>query len=352
MVSYSMYLVHWPIIVFATHLNGGRPSVMVLMAILAATILLAAVMYKVVEQPIRARQFSLIRNLSNAGVGLVAAMLCLMVVLFGVTYGAGIVGKQTRDLNLDQIVRDGKAFTWKHIHKQNRAFSTDQIGDKVLLIGDSQAADFLNLLWAFDPKFAKSIRTFPSDKFCQFKYTPSFYDSGDYKGKYTPPKNQLKECRGDLEHFVSDRRVETADIIILASAWYSVATNYLAADLAELKKRNPNAKYFIVGRKDQTNSSVTHLLNGLRPVQANLLARQKPNPEVLAINTWLAGQNMIDYLDVFSAFCGPTKCDLFTSSGYPVLFDKRHLTLIGADYVVRGNAFRTNIAGPLGLISD
>ncbi|MCB9094317.1 MAG: acyltransferase [Halobacteriovoraceae bacterium] len=55
LISYSLYLVHWPIIVFALYLNHSLSSIQKLLIVLAS-LLIAALFYKFIEQPFRRKK--------------------------------------------------------------------------------------------------------------------------------------------------------------------------------------------------------------------------------------------------------------------------------------------------------
>src|SRR4029079_13291638 len=59
--SYSLYLWHWPIIVFVRYYFGEKPSVAQASLIVAASVLVAAVSWRWIEQPFRQRRYAISR---------------------------------------------------------------------------------------------------------------------------------------------------------------------------------------------------------------------------------------------------------------------------------------------------
>ncbi|MEP6783213.1 MAG: acyltransferase family protein, partial [Acidobacteriota bacterium] len=53
MISYPLYLWHWPLLSFAKIIGGGRPTALIRAGLLAASIVLAWLTYRVVERPAR-----------------------------------------------------------------------------------------------------------------------------------------------------------------------------------------------------------------------------------------------------------------------------------------------------------
>ena len=55
LISYPLYLWHWPLLSFARIMQSETPSVALRMTLLAASVLLAWLTYKLLERPVRAR---------------------------------------------------------------------------------------------------------------------------------------------------------------------------------------------------------------------------------------------------------------------------------------------------------
>ena len=55
LMSYPLYLWHWPLLTFARIMESGTPSVLVRLCLLATSILLAWLTYKFIERPIRSK---------------------------------------------------------------------------------------------------------------------------------------------------------------------------------------------------------------------------------------------------------------------------------------------------------
>ena len=61
LISFSLYLVHWPIFAIATNYSSHSPSLSVNLLLIALSIGLAAILYYSVESPLR-RQSLLVRH--------------------------------------------------------------------------------------------------------------------------------------------------------------------------------------------------------------------------------------------------------------------------------------------------
>jgi peptidoglycan/LPS O-acetylase OafA/YrhL len=79
-ISYSLYLWHWPALVYARYLSSGEPAVATLAAAAGASALLAVGSYHFIEQPALRAGFSL-RGALAAGGGVMAGGLALSIAL-------------------------------------------------------------------------------------------------------------------------------------------------------------------------------------------------------------------------------------------------------------------------------
>ena len=76
-ISYSLYLIHWPMIVFFQYREGRQLDATEALLVIAASIALAAVSWRLIERPVRARSILPRRSALFAAMGGAAAALCL-----------------------------------------------------------------------------------------------------------------------------------------------------------------------------------------------------------------------------------------------------------------------------------
>jgi len=145
-ISYSMYLVHWPIAAFYHYRMMASPTLLAAAIMLITTIALAALMYRLIEQPIRTKSFGGERKLIAAGAATLAGLL-----LFG-----GVVVQQDGFPNRYPGFEPGTTSHagWGGPHCFNedvtRPIDWDPRGctrvhgggDRILLWGDSYAAHY------------------------------------------------------------------------------------------------------------------------------------------------------------------------------------------------------------------
>lgn len=134
LISYPLYLWHWPLLSFARIMQSETPSVEIRIAALAFSFLLAWLTYKLIEKPIR---YS--KKLASNAIAVVLIFLMLLMGLAGFNaYARDGYGfrKSIKDLALQN-----SGFNWDDLKKYAPATVNDPPYFKrdVMLIGDSHA---------------------------------------------------------------------------------------------------------------------------------------------------------------------------------------------------------------------
>lgn len=251
-----------------------------------------------------------------------------------------------QSLDVVEIQRSNEGYTWRNHRALNSSFDTDS-NNEILVIGDSQAADMVNLLLEYDPSLRSRLRTFVSTAGCQIKLLDQYYQQRETNnGK---ADETIERCRRDRQRFQQDARLKAADTIILAYSWRPAAIDYLDDDIAALSRWNPTAKIYVAGLKTQPQSGIWYLEQGIAGGAASSFAKQNAVQEVQQINTRLAAEFPDRFLDLLDVACSRQACDVFTDSGYPIFFDSSHLTSAGARYLASRVPFYTLVGTRLQL---
>ena len=354
-ISYSLYLVHWPIVVFIMFLTQpdavqvSLPLIWVAAA-LGMTVVGALLLFYCVEEPLRRPSNKGEGALSQTAFALVCALSALVALVAVevvrdrtqatppqviVLEDQG-VGGEDRHTRAAQFAADynssaDQQFTWHLI--RNLQVPYREVGKRVLVIGDSQGADFMNLLEHHPAFWEGNIRTFASSKHCQIMFSEAFYDNGHYRGRGEPPRGILNTCSDKSRQLREDSRLASAETIVLAYAWFPEAMPYLENEIAALRTLT-DAEILVVGRKDQPDNSIK-LLQTHKTIDAGeKTAGMKRHLEIS--ETEAAIINVVgtkSYIDLYSVFCRRKRCHHFTDTGAPIFYDSRHLTRDGAAFV-------------------
>jgi peptidoglycan/LPS O-acetylase OafA/YrhL len=333
LISYSLYLVHWPIIVFYTYWKVTPITATERGVIALASISLAAVMYRFVELPFR-RPADRSRTASP---WLAAVCVALSALLFAPAVHAWRDGGwewRPLDVSLD-LAR--VAWTTKKARKRRSEFAAkwhrqDYFGQgikRILVVGDSHGADFVNAL-------ILSRRSFRPYEVAYLKVPhrcQPVIAKRQLSGRMT--EELRARCEERVNTLIHGDLVTKADQIVISSRWEEWSLKYLPDTLAALKQRT-RANIVVLGRTMEF-SSVPQLiqkhgrLEGIEEYVSSTL-----NKSILNLNQTLktivraAGLTFADKKDLL---CDPELiCDVLDDQLNPLYFDYGHWTLEGAAY--------------------
>lgn len=141
LISYSLYLWHQPLFAFARILSFEQPETEVFFGLVLLTVVLSYLTWRFVEQPFRRQSVVSTQRLVAASAMAVIGMSTLGLSLH---LGQGFPG---RIFSSDREIAAGMHIDYNHrISRYNDAQFDHDDGDRVLIIGNSQARDFANVL--------------------------------------------------------------------------------------------------------------------------------------------------------------------------------------------------------------
>jgi hypothetical protein len=165
LISYSLYLVHWPLVVFTRFLQMRRLEPLEIMLIIAASIIIAVSLYVLVERPLRRMPAQRV------------LVFALALVAIGATAMAGVIGPrlnlrlneaaQKESLNQEPVETYRRA--WREapcllvgdpdyrVWRRENCVRTNGAGGDILLWGDSFAAHYTPGLEGVDASIPGSI---------------------------------------------------------------------------------------------------------------------------------------------------------------------------------------------------
>ena len=141
LISYSLYLWHQPLFSFARILSFEEPSAYLLMGLIPIALALSYLTWRFVEQPFRRKS---VVSTPSLVMSCVSATVLLSTVGVSLHIGQGF---PTRVFDSDSDISAGMHIGYNHrISKYNTASFSPEDGPRVLVIGNSQARDFSNIL--------------------------------------------------------------------------------------------------------------------------------------------------------------------------------------------------------------
>ena len=331
LISYSMYLWHWPLIALycARHelTLGSR------VAILALTLLLSVLSYRYVEQPFRRKPYrrstrsaliiALAGMASVAGLAIATPVAAAWLKPSSVLADAALsflsyqldVGSGTCFLN--------SGFDDAALFRKDECLQLDPKRKNFLIMGDSHAAHFTPALVALHPEIHWLQATASG---CQ----PARHEPG--------AKRCTKLFSYIFEEFLPRHHL---DGVVLAGRWPQ-------SSLEALKKTVPYLKPFTdrvivfgpIVEYDQPlpkllASSITQNDPGLP--ERHRSAHQAPLDDRYATQLAHSGA---EYYSIYDGICPQDECTLWAAPGVPMQYDQHHLTLQGSKLVLTRLGFR------------
>lgn len=325
LISYSLYLWHWPLIAFARYVDW--PLTLGHLLLGAVLLLCLSVLsWRYVERPFRDPASAWRRRaplVVPASAGVLVAV-CLAIIALG-----GLPGRfpgEVASVSAYFSYRDQKPFreglcfitSKNRLSDYDRAACLGMAPDKpnVLLIGDSHAAH----LWT-------GLRdTWPSLHFLQATA------SGCKPVLGTEGATRCTAMMRDM----FDRFIPTHhfDAIAIGALWEDEDVAPLVRTIAALKSHADRIVVF--GPMPRYDEPLATLLAKalLHGDMASLPRHLRPTTRALDARMRAAVAPVATYVSTYSAMCPNGSCRLFAAPGVPMQFDGHHLTPAGGDVMM------------------
>lgn len=322
--SYSLYLVHWPIVVFLFVLGWPTSQAVGLAAYAVASLVSAFVLHHGVELPIqRLYKSGRLRRLPLVFVSLAAA--AIPIAAYGRLQAANTDDISDWALNLNAKMAE----TWRFSNAAGGPFAQDG-RPKVVVVGDSTAKDFFNSLY---------LNAYPFD----LRYRAVSHQCGLSMHPPLADANEAAKCSAAAQALTEEVATSGADVVIFASYWEPFERTD-AFEMIDAMKAQTNAKFVVVGPPVFYGTSVAEMAydqikdgGSLNTVLINLKLSARGRDESIAIGQ-TAAVHGLPYIDRWSVLCLGLSCPVVTDEGKLVQSDKFHLTENGAKYF--GNRLR------------
>ncbi|MCO5143023.1 MAG: acyltransferase [Oligoflexia bacterium] len=328
LLSYSLYLWHNPVFAFAKLKGVDSTSPTTALILIGISLLGSYVTWRWIENPIRlSRVLKSSRSLLLALSG--GAILLLSIGIIFVQTKGFIQRYSSNDRNLLEINPTVLGRYTEKIFRDNKntQFDDSISKKKWLVVGDSYAQDFVNMM--AESKYIEKIqlKTYGIAVRCP-KYVGTqdilqyYLDANDlYDKKYC-------ENYSNLNHVVEI--VKTADVVVLANHWRTWEANLILETIQNIRS-DLNEKFLILGAKDFGDIRPLDYL-GLS-LNQKLKLKNKISSESLEANSifrrLLRPENFIDLEDLL---CEDSECPIFTTEGELISFDGHHFTPAGAKF--------------------
>ncbi len=228
------------------------------------------------------------------------------------------------------IDKSGKyTFAQCNAVKDIREFNNKNKKKKAIIIGDSQACDFMN---------AVKENNYLKDYEIKMRYIPYRCQPvlGSNAVSLIDPQHRafcaVKERVDNLEQ--ARDHIAEAHVIVFSARWKPKAAKALSQTIRNLRLK-PHQKVYVLGSKNFGKVSIRSYIhmsnNELRKLQNEIADGPREINEILRKGL---GGSRVTFIDQLKLICGEGEtCPVFTDSLKLISYDGRHLTKLGARYV-------------------
>lgn len=353
-ISYSLYLTHWPTIVMVTFVLGEKNLIGGLISI-PISYFIALLMYYYVEQRYRTAW----KNESkNKLVVKYVFTLALTVVISATAVFSGWIWRLPADLQNTNYAFDKKAsdrYVWANSNGFQRKDITHSEKIKIVVIGDSQAADVINTLMESKYNNKLDIASIQVDVKCGIPYiNPTEIDNYlKTVNLAVISSNGLQEMckRNILDTFneFNQRNMKAADFILIAMNWKDFNVKYINETLDKIKETQSNAQVVVIGRKSLKANGIFIFNKSNQSEDVDSFAAKYISDDILKINESIASSlpKRVEFLDLMNVVCpGKKLCRIVDDKNHITYGDETHFTKSGAVL------FSNEIVSKLGILKS
>ncbi|MEN5037350.1 acyltransferase family protein [Pseudomonas sp. TWI929] len=336
-VSYSLYLVHWPIFVFASYvtLNGLKP--LATTSLLLLTIALAIVLYALIEKPFRNKSKS---KLTGAEFSLATLSVSSIIIVMA----ASSWGQDGWRWRLPEAIRNiatvdkekADKYVWgTHEQLTKAKFDNTSKKEKLLVIGDSQAGDVINML-----KESGMLEKYDAvSRIVNSRCATPFVEPGQtdtYLTKLNPitmrDPSLIAQCKTHFSNVLDDNLIESADKVFVVFYWRRFAEKYYMQSINEIAKRTKGTVY-VFGMKNLSSDSTFIATKFGKTAGLETFASKFVEGESRVINEHMKKIQGTKFVDLMSITCkSKDSCIVLDESNNPIFSDRNHLTQSGAKF--------------------
>lgn len=332
-VSYSMYLVHWPVVALYRYKYGLELGLMDQAILTVLTLFFTVLLYYLVEARFRMSPSLVERGPLNP-TGFAFAIVALSYLM---TLGAGylltsdglkwrVQGETLRyaDLTLDTVNRERNYARAQICNNQTGFFcgKIDPSRKNILVIGDSKVPDTINSLQTAFPKNNYLVS--------QLGGCPPLIDPR----RHTTSPDKCAKYNKDLFKALSELDPTAFDAVVYSMRVSAGRAQDIKATFELTKKLGFN-KVYVFGptmtySRDvhQTLMSSTDLSSATIAIEKTRKTQTENWSQILTDTAEMSGVKVINQL---AFFCGSGPCDITLDDGELIMFDQTHLTTAAAN---------------------
>lgn len=324
LISYSVYLWHWPIVSFL-HYSNIAIDLYIAASIVAGSLLAGYLSWRFVEQVFRHRE----QGLGFATRFYGGLLLMATAVLPATVYlQQGVPSRFPYAMLTQEQLDAERARYWQGVGTIGTVFDDGDKSRNVLVIGNSHAFDFSYAL--SENGFQGKIKLISTGGEC-FNFSHDAITSS-FAGL----------CRENLRNVLESEDLPKAGVIYLHDSWGGVDLKGLTEMIGLIRQRSA-AKIYVVGPKMLFSESVLSISKQAQQERLitaeaiNEYSRHFANPSPTRLDRVLkdffSGDRFpgVRYVSALDVQCGPElRCNILSANGQYLYFDNNHFTLEGS----------------------
>ncbi len=340
LISYSLYLCHWPIYVFYVYVtNSDQLAPLQIVSLTVLSFIVATLMYRFVERPFRFAKPGPQAELASTRFSLSCALIALVIAYVSASAWAnggwywrfGNSEDIAEIFDLDRLRIETLDYGMKHLG--GAAFQ--QTNKTILVAGDSHALSVgMGLHQSLvDRGFQVGLTQLDDTCLEQISSDGQLVADAQSEGRYNCPR--------DINTYIKSHKAQEADIIVYSAVMSTETSKGVGrfVKLAQRVSKNENVKIIIMDRAvlygNLHAEAIGAYARGVSPADINAYALRVDKHPVITneINNALSEAGVLDKVFVVSKRdlqCGESSCDFFTEEGDLANWDNSHWTLKGS----------------------
>lgn len=335
LISYTLYLVHWPVIVFAKNLNFGELTNINIALSFTLTVMVSLAIYRYVETPLRQLGTSG-GKMASSKVFVVScsiAVIALLIVGVSLITSNGYQGLKT-ELYTDKAISEGKARRYSlsknacRIENLNNSVCHSKRETQVLVYGNSHEPDGYNIV-------SQITQNNKSVNLILFGRTNHCVIEVDEPNSTIKSETKRNKCDLRVNALSDFEFIRSIDVLVFSSNRPFSSNKAINWKLFSLmQKINPKLKLVVLGTYFNTKLECAELSNRLGSPDACKEprhityegSREQTSPHIQKLIIELSAI----YLSKFRVLCndrgGKYKGCLTEGYGEPMFYDQHHLS--------------------------
>lgn len=323
-LSYSLYLVHWPLIVIYKHSIGEPNGILVITLLLAGTFILASILFYFIEKPFRKRNETFLVSISGVYGFTLVCMALVGCVFVAIKQTDGTLWKQGKNLsNLD--FETGMSSRLSLLNKTcgergwDKCYEPSQNKRNVMVLGNSHALDGFNTLLMAYPDNHYYLNALPGG-------CPPFIETDENIIK--PDNPDRPHCLEFNRNLFTEASFKNVDVVVISALIFKYRAEHIFRAVERINQiTKGNVRVIVFGSYMGLKRDMLDLLNNeIDPrLERKYLTVFAPDEQLLRNGATKYNYTFISQKELLCEGEQIQSCPLMFGDE-PFTYDKNHLS--------------------------